>query len=124
MQERGLQVTHMDRIASDVVTEVVGLAVHDAAFDTAAGKPEAEAARVMVAAVVGGRELALRVDGAAEFPAPDNQGVVKHAALFEVLHEGPAALVNVLALGGQDRRQVAVNVPAAMVELDEAHAAF
>ena len=34
--------------------------------------------------------LALRIDRAAEFAAPDDERVVQHAALLEVLDEGRA----------------------------------
>jgi hypothetical protein len=40
---------------------------------------------MVIAAVVGRGQLALRVDGAAEFSAPDNQCVVEHATLFQIL---------------------------------------
>ena len=79
---------------------------------------------MMVAAVVGRRQLALRVDGAAEFAAPDDQRVVEHAALLEILHQAPAALIDVAALARQHLGQVGVDVPAAMIDLHEAHAAL
>ena len=66
----------------DVVAEVVGFAERHARLDAAAGQPDGEAARMMVAAVVGRRELALAVDRAAEFAAPDDQRVVQQAALL------------------------------------------
>ena len=82
----------------DVVAEVVGLAVDDAALDAAAGQPHAEVARVMVAAVVVLGQRALRVDGAAELAAPDDQRVVEQAALLEVDHQRGGGLVGVVAL--------------------------
>ena len=79
---------------------------------------------MVIAAVIGLRELALAVDGAAEFAGQNHQRVVQHAALFEILHQRPAGLVDLLALAGQHLRQIAVDVPAAMVDLHEAHAAL
>ena len=52
----------------------------------------------MIAAVVVGRELALAVDGAAEFAAPDDQRVVEQAALLEIGNQGAGGLVGVAAL--------------------------
>ena len=54
MEDRGVQVVDVDRVAGDVVAEVVGLAVGDAGLDAAAGQPDGEAAGVVVAAVVVG----------------------------------------------------------------------
>ena len=39
MQNRGVEVMHVDSVFSDFVSVVVGLAVDDAPFDTAAGQP-------------------------------------------------------------------------------------
>ena len=41
-QDRRVEIVDMDRILHDVVAEVVGLAVRDAALDAAAGHPDAE----------------------------------------------------------------------------------
>ena len=83
-----------------------------------------EAARVMVAAVVGRGELALRVDRPAELAAPDDQRVVEQAALLQVLDQGGRGLVGVVALAADLLGQVAVLVPAHVIELDESHAAL
>jgi hypothetical protein len=64
--------------------EVVGFAEHAAGFDAGAGHPDREAAAVVVAAGDGGAKRALGVNGAAEFAAPDDQGVFEQAALLEI----------------------------------------
>jgi hypothetical protein len=69
------------------------------AFDAAAGHPHREAARVVVAAVVLGVRPPGLVARAAEFAAPDDEGVVEHAALLQVLDQAGAGLVDVAALG-------------------------
>src|SRR5207302_8128249 len=112
------------RALDDVVGEIIRLAVDGAALDAAAGHPDGEAARVVVAAVVGLRQPALRVDRAAELAAPQHERLVQQTALFQILHQVPRRLVHVAALAGQDARQVAVNVPAAVVDLHEACAAL
>ena len=83
-----------------------------------------KAARMMVAAIIGRREAALAVNGAAEFAAPDHQRVVQHAALFQVLDQRGGRLIGFLAALRQILRQLAVVVPVAMEKLDEAHAAL
>ena len=75
----------------------------------------------MVAAVVVARELPLRVDRAAELARPEDERVVEHAAAAEVGDERGLRLVDRLRLRAELAGQVAVLVPAAHVELDEAH---
>ena len=119
---RGVQVVHVDRVLDDVVAELVGLTVDMAAFDAAAGHPEAEATRVVVAAVRVLGDLALAVSRAAEFAAPDHERVFQQAALLEVLDEGRRSLVGLFALALDAAGQTAVLVPALVEELDEADA--
>ena len=79
----------------------------------------------MIAAVVVGRQLALAVDRAAELAAPDHQRVVQQAALLSDPASAPRSRWSVsLRLAGNLLRQIVVLVPAAMEELDEAHAAL
>ena len=88
MQKGRIQVVHVTRFVDDVVAEVVRLAIDSAAFDAAAGHPHAEAARMMVAAVVCRGERALGIDRAAKLAAPDDERVVQHPALLQVLQQG------------------------------------
>jgi len=48
----------------------------------------------VVAAVVGSAIALAIVRGTAEFAAPDDEGVIEHAALFEVLEEGGDGFVD------------------------------
>src|SRR5262249_39054394 len=84
VEDGRLQVVDVDGVADDVVGEVVGFAVDDAGADAAAGHPDRETARMVVAAVVLARERALAVDGAAELAAPDDQRVLQETALLEI----------------------------------------
>ena len=83
-EDGGLEIVDGDGVLDDAVAEIVGGAVGEAGADAAAGQEGGEAAGVMVAAVIGGRELALLLIGAAELAAPDHQRVIQHAALFQV----------------------------------------
>src|SRR6267378_394902 len=117
-----VEVADVDRVFDDVVRHLIRFAIHQARLDAAAGHPNAEAARVMIAAVILLGQFALRVHSAAEFTAPNHESVLEHATLLEILDEPIAGLVNVLALSGEIARQIAVLVPASMENLDEAHA--
>src|SRR5207249_6642269 len=93
VQNRRLQIAHVYRIPDDVVAELVGLAVHDAALDPPAGEPHREAARVMIAPVVGVGQLALRIDGASEFADPNHERLVEQSARLQILAQSETALV-------------------------------
>ena len=54
MQDRGVQVMNMHRIARDVVTEVVGLTDAYTGLDSCTCQPNREATRMMVATVIVG----------------------------------------------------------------------
>ena len=70
MQNRRLQIVYVYFVPSDVVTEVVGLAVDDAALDTTAGHPDREAAGVVIAAECFAARL--RVGSTPELAPPDD----------------------------------------------------
>ena len=61
---------------------------------------------------------------APELASPDNKGLLEHAALFQILHEGGGSPVHFLRLHHYVRFDAAMVVPVAVIELDKAHAAF
>src|SRR5262249_30076713 len=97
VEDRGVQVVDVDGVLDGLEAEFVGGAMDMAPLDAAAGQPHGKGVVVVVAAVhlalvgAGGGEL----DGgrAAELAAPDDQRVVEHPALFQVLEEGGDRLV-------------------------------
>ena len=114
----GVDVVDVDGVFDWFVAEFVGGAPLGAALDAAAGHPDGVGEHVVVAAV------ALGHGGAAEFAGEDDEGIVEHAALFEVGDEGHAGAVD---FGGFETDPVfdaAVVVPVFVVELDEADPAF
>ena len=82
LQDGGVDLVQVDGGLHDVAGKVVSLTERDAAFHAAAGHPHAEVPRMVVAPVIGGSEGALGIDGAAELPAPDDEGAVQQAALL------------------------------------------
>ena len=123
MQDRGVDVGDVVPILDGVEADLVGGAVDDAALDAAAGQPGAEALRMVVAAV------ALGARRAAELGAPDDDRLVEHPALLEVLQQAGDRQVHLgreLAVVGLD---AGVGVPgaaaaAAVEDLHEPHAAL
>ena len=66
----------------------------------------------------------MRVDRTTELAAPDDQRVLEHAARLQVEQQAGAGLVGLLALAGDVFGEVAVLVPSAVQDLDDADAAF
>src|SRR5690348_15478226 len=124
MQDGGLQVVDVYRIFEDIIGIFISLAHAQAFLDPAASHPNGEAARVMIAAIVRGAELALAIHGAAKFAGPYDECVIQHAALLEIEHQSGRGLIDAFALQRDVSRQVVVLVPASMIELNEAHAAL
>lgn len=122
VENGGVEVADADFVFDDIVGILVGLAMSDAAFDPAAGHPGGKALRVMIAAILLALKLALAESGAAKLTGEDDEGVFKHAALFEVVNETGAGLVDVISLPLDLFWEFAVVVPAAVKELNETDA--
>ena len=97
VEHGGVEVADVVRILGNLPTEIVGRADGMAALDAGSGHPDGEAAAMMVAAGHGRTEFALRVNGAAELTAPDDERVFQQAALFEIEDERGGGLVGVAA---------------------------
>src|SRR5262249_50321170 len=81
MQDGRVEIVPVYRVGGHVVAVIVRGAERDAGTDPPARHPDSEAARMVVAAVVGGSQATLAVDGAPKLPAPDDERVVEHASL-------------------------------------------
>ena len=132
VEEGGLEVADADRVFGGVVADVIGLTI-DAGFDAGACHPHREGVRVVVAADEAFLELAVHVvlhhGGAPEFAAPDDEGFIEKAALFEICEEAGDRFVDLLAFDGEGlvdgfAEGAAVVVPTPIVELYEADAIF
>ena len=83
MKDRGLQIVDMYRVGGDVESKIVGGAVGEPRLHAAAGHPDGERLRMMVAAQAstqGGVVLDHR--RSTKLAAPDHQRIVQQAALF------------------------------------------
>ena len=130
VEDGGVEVVDVDGVLHGGEAEVIGGTVDVAAFDTATGHPDGEAVVVVVAAFhdafVGAGLGEFDDGGAAEFAAPEDEGFIEQAALFEIGEEGADGLI---AFAGEAAVvfDVIVGVPGlavAVPELDEADAAF
>ena len=97
VENRGVQVVYADWILHDVISVIVSSTVYLSGPDAAAGHPDGEATRVMIATVVGWTEAPLAVHCATKFSAPDHQRFIEEAALFEIKDQGGRSLIRLLA---------------------------
>ena len=124
----GLEVVDVHGVLCDGESKLVGLAVAETAFHASASHDHGEGIWV----VIPSEDLALSSTslaegGAAELAADDNQGVIKHTALLEVLDQGGDGFVHGGALVSEAVADActgagAVEVPAPVKELNKAHA--
>ena len=120
-----MQVIDAYRVLGDAVAEFVGFAVDGAASEAATGGPDAVAGSEMITPVtVRLSYIALNEDRSTKLADPNDDGVVQHSPLFEVLDEGGGRLIGVSTLERELGVEIGVLVPAAVHELDKPNAAF
>ena len=123
VQDGGLQVMDMDPIFGDTHTQFIGFAILQTRLAAAACHPGTISVGVMVPApdlaIV---EIILDEGGAAEFAAPDHQGVIEQAPLLQILHQRPRRLIGIAALGVQLGGEAIVLVPTGVHHLHTARA--
>src|SRR5436309_2224291 len=126
MQNGGVEVIHMNRVAGDAPADFVRLADHLSAFDAAPGQPNAVGEGVMIpaadTALERGTVLAQRRP--AEFTGPHDQGIVEQPALFEVLEQSADGLVRDATIEEQIVVEIVVVIPTRVMDSHEADAAF
>ena len=69
-------------------------------------------------------DLALAVAGATEFPAPDHEGVVEQSPISQISDQCRGCLVRKAGLFADGVGQIAVVIPIAVEQLDEANVPF
>src|SRR5688572_30183863 len=117
MEDGGLEIVNVHGIVDHVVGEIVRLAVGEARLETAPGEPHGETTRMVVAAVIGRRQLALGVTRTTELAAPNDDGIVQEATLFQISDEGGTRLIGLLAFIPNAVGQAAVMIPALVIKL-------
>src|SRR5438128_363739 len=69
VQHRRVEIVHVQAVLQQVIGKIIRLSQHHAALDPAAGHPDREAARMMIAAETVGGDRALRISRSPEFAA-------------------------------------------------------
>lgn len=118
VEHGGVEVVHGSAVFHGIVAELIGRSADDPAFDSRTCHPD----RKRIDVVIASGALAHR--RAAEFPAPDDQGVIEHPALFEIFQQRGRWLVGKF---GGDRHvffNITMVIPSPVVELDEADSAL
>ncbi len=127
VEDGGVEIVDADGLFLGFVAELVSGTDDLAAADFSTGHPDGHRAGVVVAA-----EASLGDGHAAEFAVPDDEGIVEHAAGFEVGEQPGDGGVGGGGVAGVVCADVFVSVPgvevlvaeAAVLKLDEADAAF
>ena len=129
MEHGGVEVVDVDFVFHGGEAEVVGRSVDVTALDTASGHPGGEAVVVVIAAIdftgVGSFLGHFHDRGAAEFTAPDDEGFVEEAALFQVGEKGGDGLVTFsreLAVVDLEVVMIVPGLPGSVPDLYEADA--
>ena len=122
MEDGRVNVVNVRPIFNCAQPDLIGLANDGAGFDGAAGHPNSEALRIVIAA------FAFFIEGsAAKFAGPDHQRAVQQTAGFKVGQQRPDWFVGGLAELGVIVFQIDVGIPpavAAGVTLHEPDSAF
>ena len=122
IQHRGVQVMHVNHVLHRVVAQFVSVAVAETALDRTSGHPHRKALDVVIAS---GRSAApLRHRRPPELAAEHDQGIFEQPAILQVLDERGGRPIHVLATRLDAGLDAAMVIPAAMVQVDEPHAAF
>jgi len=124
VQHGRLEIVHMDRVAFDVVTEIVGFAVGESFLHASAGHPDRKTPGVVVAPEIVGGQLTLRVAAPPEFSAPDHQSIFQQSTLFQIQEQRRRSLVGGFRHDLYFTRKIAVLIPTLVIELNEPHPFF
>src|SRR5437868_2852735 len=93
-----MQVVQVDRLACRAQAQLVGGAYYLAALYSAAGHPDGEAVRIVIASL---RACASAVGGwcASEFSAPDHQRGIQQTSAFEIHQQSRYSFVRLIRFG-------------------------
>src|SRR5690606_1299448 len=124
MKYGGLEIMDMDGIFDDVVAKLIRFAINNSRLNAASSHPDGETFWMMISPIIVKRHTPLTIVGSAEFTTPNHQSFIQKASLFEVRHQGSGSLVHILCLSRHFVGEVAMLIPALVVQLHKANAAF
>src|SRR3954470_3884740 len=97
MKNGSVHVVNMSWLRRNVIAVIIGFADTHSRLHAAPRHPHGEAARVVISSIRLRCELTLTVHGSSEFAAPNDQGVLQHVPLFQVLDQRSASTIGVAA---------------------------
>ena len=113
-----VRLDHVAILVCQVVPILIRLTISNPGLDSSSGHPSRKGSGVMIAAIIFLGKLALTISGPTKLASPNDQSVLQHTPLLEILDESGASLVNVLALVAMFTRQSSVGVPAPVKDLN------
>jgi hypothetical protein len=100
VEQRGLEVMHVNRVGRAAHREVVGGTVGDPGADAAAGEPDGEGIRVVVVPpLLAVLDRTLEEQCAAELAAPDDERIIQEAAALQ--EDAPSSTSSYIASAGR-----------------------
>ena len=124
VQERRVQVVYVDRVPGDVVGKRVGGSIGCAGSHATTRHPDRKATWMMVPAKALAGQFSLAVVRTAKFSTPDYERVFQQTASLQIPDQRSRRLVCFTTLSTYCIREIAVLVPAGMVELNETYPPF
>src|SRR5205807_10384212 len=96
VENRRLQIVHVDLVLHDMEAKLIGSAVSEAALDATAGHPDGKGLRMMIAAEPAAQSrIGFDHRRTAELAAPDDQRLIEQTPSFEVGNESGTRLIGV-----------------------------
>src|SRR3546814_2505991 len=97
-----MKVVYVHGILYYIIPEFIRFTIDDARLDTSAGHPHGKGPGVVIASVAINVQVPLAVIGAAEFAAPDHQGVFQEPALLQIGDQGGRSLIYIAGLRSEE----------------------
>ena len=120
MQQRRVEVVHMDWILGDVEPQIVRGTMHVTSTHTGTREPYSEATIVMIATIA----ATLHHGRAPELASPDDERILQQTTLLEILYERSRPLIGRCAVVPNAAREITVLVPRFVEELHKTYTAF
>src|SRR5438552_1156018 len=125
VQERGVEIVDVHRIADDAPADLIGLAVDVPAAHAATRHPDRESAGMVIAAGHRGHADAIVAQRrSAELRAPHDQRRVQETEALQIGNQSSNGAIDDLTIRLEPAVDAAVMVPAVHKNLDEARAAL
>ena len=125
MQDRRLDIVHMDGIFNRMKSEVIGATDRLSHSDSSTRHPHGEGLGVMVASLGSPQRRArFHHRRSPEFTTPNHQGILEHSALFQILNQRGTRLVGLSTLVAHTLFHVAVVIPTRVIDLDKPDTSF